>query len=662
MTSTVNSMDIASTPKPIWEPGQDRIERANLNRFMRFVRERTGNEDIRRYSPLYDFSIRKPERFWQLVWEFCGIRANGDFEPALVDGDKMPGAVWFPNVRLNFAQNLLRYKDDRTAIEFRNERGQSRQITYSELHCEVARAAQALRNAGVGVGDRVAGLLPNIPEAIVAMLATASLGAIWSSCSPDFGIESLVDRFGQIEPKVLFCVDGYTYAGKAFACLEKANGVVASVPSIEAVIVIPYAGDPALSEYSGKLRSWPDFVGTGNPNLEFELLPFDHPVYILYSSGTTGAPKCIVHGAGGTLIQHLKELVLHTDLKREDRFFFHTTCAWMMWNWLASSLAVGATVVLYDGSPSWPKDDVLWDLADEIGITVFGTSARWLASIEKAGLRPGVTHKLVSLRTILSTGSPLAPESYDYVYGQIKANILLASISGGTDIISCFALGNPLMPVYRGELQCRGLGMKVEILDHAGEPVSEIGGELACTAPFPSMPVGFWDDPDGARYHEAYFSRFPSAWCHGDQAILTKRDGVVILGRSDSTLNPGGVRIGSAEVYRQLTGIEEILESIVIGQQWMNDERIVLFVRLREGCSLDDALRERIKLQIRNSTTPRHVPAKIIQVADIPRTHSGKPSEIAVLDAIHGQPVRNRQALANPRSLDDYAIIPELQD
>jgi acetoacetyl-CoA synthetase len=662
MAPQAKSMDSYHMNRPIWEPGPDRIERANLNRFMRFVRERTGNDDIRRYAPLYDFSIRQPEQFWQLVWEFCGIRSSGDFEPALVDGEQMPGATWFPGVRLNFAQNLLRYKDDRAAILFRNERGQSRQISYADLHVEVARVAHALKGAGVGVGDRVAGLLPNIPEAIIAMLATASLGAIWSSCSPDFGVESLVDRFGQIEPKVLFCVDAYTYAGKPFDCLDKARGVVARVPAIKAMVVIPYAGDPSRLANLENGSAWSDFVGTENPALNFEMLPFDHPLYILYSSGTTGAPKCIVHGAGGTLIQHLKELVLHTDLKRDDRFFFHTTCGWMMWNWLASSLAVGSTVVLYDGSPAWPNADVLWDLADETGITVFGTSARWLASIEKAGLRPGATHKLLNLRTILSTGSPLAPESYDYVYGQIKANVLLASISGGTDIISCFALGNPLMPVYRGELQCRGLGMKVEILDNAGEPLVGENGELACTAPFPSMPVAFWDDADGSRYREAYFSRFPNAWCHGDQAILTRRDGIIILGRSDSTLNPGGVRIGSAEIYRQLAGFEEILESIVIGQRWQQDERIVLFVLLREGAVLDDTLRERIRLHIRQNTTPRHVPAKIIQVSDIPRTHSGKPSEIAVRDAVNGQPVRNRQALANPQSLDVYAIIPELQD
>lgn len=662
MASQVNRMDTHSTIKPIWEPGQERIERANLNRFMRFVRERTGNEDIRRYSPLYDFSIRQPERFWPLVWEFCGIRANGDFEPALVNGDQLPGAVWFPGVRLNFAQNLLRYKDDRVAIEFRNERGQARQISYSELHIEVARTAQALKGAGVGIGDRVAALLPNIPEAIIAMLATASLGAIWSSCSPEFGVESLVDRFGQIKPKLLFCVDRYTYAGKPFDCLEKARGVLDRVPAIEAVVVIPYSGDSSTPLHTGIFRSWPEFIGTDHPALEFEMLPFDHPLYILFSSGTTGAPNCIVHGAGGTLIQHLKELVLHTDLKREDRFFFHTTCGWMMWNWLASSLAVGCTIVLYDGSPSWPNADVLWNLADEVGISVFGTSARWLASIEEAGLRPGVTHKLTNLRTILSTGSPLAAESYDYVHGQIKANVLLASIFGGTDIISCFALGNPLMPVYRGELQCRGLGMKVEILDNTGEPIVGEEGELACTAPFPSMPVALWDDPEGIRYHETYFSRFPNAWCHGDQAILTKRDGIVILGRSDSTLNPGGVRIGSAEVYRQLAGIEEILESIVVGQLWNGDERIVLFVLLREGCVLDEALRDRIRTRIRRNTTHRHVPAKVIQVADIPRTHSGRPSELALRDAIHGQPVRNIQALANPQSLDRYAIIPELQD
>jgi len=646
--------------KPIWEPGTERIERANINRFMRFVRESTGNEDIRRYAPLYEFSIRHPEKFWPLVWEFCGIRAQGEHEPVLVDRDKMPGARWFPNVRLNFAQNLLRYKDDRTAIVFRNEWGHARELTYAQLHAEVGRLAHALKQAGVGIGDRVAGFLPNMPEAIIAMLATTSLGATWSSCSPDFGIRGVVDRFGQIAPKVLFTADKYGYGGKRFDCLAKIRGVIDELPSVERVVVIPYSGDELELDGLRHAIAWPDFVGSEDHPLQFEALPFDHPLYVMYSSGTTGVPKCIVHGAGGTLIQHLKELVLHTDLKREDRFFYYTTCGWMMWNWYVSGLAVGATLVVYDGSPSHPGGNALWDLADEVGISVFGTSAKWISAIEKAGVKPRETHKLLHLKTILSTGSPLAPESYDYVYRDIKERVLLASISGGTDIISCFALGNPLLPVYRGELQCRGLGLKVEVLDDAGKPVRGEKGELACSAPFPSMPVFFWNDQDGQKYHYAYFSRVPNVWCHGDHALLTEHDGIVIYGRSDATLNPGGVRIGTAEIYRQVEQVPEVLESVAVGQHWQDDERVILFVRLREGVALDDPLRERIVKQIRANTTPRHVPAKILQVADIPRTISGKITEIAVRDTIHGLTVKNTDALANPQALECFRDIAEL--
>jgi acetoacetyl-CoA synthetase len=646
--------------KPIWEPSTERIDRANFNRFMRFVRESTGNEDIRRYAPLYDFSVRHPEKFWPLVWEFCGIRASGDFEPVLVDGDKMPGARWFPDVRLNFAQNLLRHKDERTALVFRNEWGHKRELTYAELHAEVGRVAHALKERGVGVGDRVAGFMPNLPETIVAMLAATSLGATWSSCSPDFGISGVVDRFGQIAPKVLFTADAYGYGGKRFDCLAKIRGVLDAIPSIETLVVVPYSGDALNLDGLRNAISLPDFAGTGEHPLSFEMLPFDHPLYIMYSSGTTGVPKCIVHGAGGTLIQHLKELVLHTDLKREDRLFYYTTCGWMMWNWFVSGLAAGATLVLYDGSPFHPDGNALWDLADEVGITVFGTSAKWISAIEKAGVKPRQTHKLLPLKTILSTGSPLLPESYDYVYRDVKERVLLASISGGTDIISCFALGNPLLPVYRGELQCRGLGMKVEILDDAGKPVREEKGELACTAPFPSMPVFFWNDPDGEKYKKAYFSRVPDIWCHGDHAMLTDRETVVIYGRSDATLNPGGVRIGTAEIYRQVEQVDDVLESIAVGQHWQGDERVILFVRLRDGIALDDALRERIRKQIRDNTTPRHVPAKIVQVDDIPRTISGKITEIAVRDTINGLPVKNTDALANPEALAHYRNLPEL--
>jgi len=646
--------------KPIWEPSTERIERANMNRFMRFVRESVGNEDIRRYAPLYDFSVRHPEKFWPLVWEFCGIRATGDFEPVLADADRMPGARFFPGVKLNFAQNLLRHKDERTALVFRNEWGHKREITYAELHAQVGRIAHALRACGVGVGDRVAGFMPNLPETIIAMLAATSLGATWSSCSPDFGISGVVDRFGQIAPKVLFTADKYGYGGKRFDCLEKIRGVLDEIPGIEKLVVVPYSGDALRLDGLRNAVAWPDFAGNGEHPLQFEMLPFDHPLYIMYSSGTTGVPKCIVHGAGGTLIQHLKELVLHTDIKREDRLFYYTTCGWMMWNWFVSGLAAGATLVLYDGSPFHPDGNALWDLADEVGITVFGTSAKWISAIEKAGIKPRETHKLLSLKTILSTGSPLAPESYDYVYRDVKERVLLASISGGTDIISCFALGNPLLPVYRGELQCRGLGMKVEILDDAGEPVYEEKGELACGAPFPSMPVFFWNDPDGEKYRKAYFSRVPGIWCHGDHALLTDRETVIIYGRSDATLNPGGVRIGTAEIYRQVEQVDGVLESIAVGQHWDNDERVVLFVRLRDGVVLDDALREKIRKQIRDNTTPRHVPAKIIQVTDIPRTISGKITEIAVRDTINGVAVRNTDALANPDALKLYRDLPEL--
>lgn len=650
------------TNPPIWEPSAERIDGANINRFMRFVRESTGNEDIRRYGPLYDFSIRNPERFWSLLWEFCGIRAHGEHEPVLVDRDKMPGARWFPNVRLNFAQNLLRHKDERAAILFRNEWGHQREISYAQLHAQVGRLAHALKLAGVGVGDRVAGFMPNIPETIIAMLATTSLGATWSSCSPDFGIRGVVDRFGQIAPKVLFTADQYSYGGKRFDCLAKIRGVLDELPGIEKLVVVPYSGDALKLDGLRNAVNFEEFVGDQDHPLEFVPVPFNHPLYVMYSSGTTGVPKCIVHGVGGTLIQHLKELVLHTDLKREDKFFYYTTCGWMMWNWFVSGLAVGATLVVYDGSPSWPDGNALWNLADEVGISIFGTSAKWLGAIEKAGVKPRETHKLLQLKTILSTGSPLAPESYDYVYRDIKERVLLASISGGTDIISCFALGCPLLPVYRGELQCRGLGLKVEILDEAGTPVREAQGELSCAAPFPSMPVFFWNDPNGTRYHDAYFSKVPGVWCHGDRALLTEHDGIIIYGRSDATLNPGGVRIGTAEIYRQVEQVPEVLESVAVGQHWGDDERVILFVRLREGVTLDDALRARIVQQIRSNASPHHVPARILQVADIPRTISGKITEIAVRDTINGKPVKNTDALANPQALECFRNLAALRE
>jgi acetoacetyl-CoA synthetase len=646
-----------SNDAPLWTPSAERREAANLHRFVRFVHDATGNEDIKSYAPLYEFSIRHPEKFWPLVWEFCGVRATGDFSPALVDGDKMPGARWFPNVQLNFAQNLLRFKDDRLALVFRNEWGHKRQYTYAQLHVSVGRVAHALKAAGVAQGDRVAGFLPNLPETIIAMLATTSLGAVWSSASPDFGVNGIVDRFGQIEPKVLFTADAYAYGGKRHDCLAKVREVLNKIPSIETCVVIPYSGDALNLDGMRGAVTWDDFAGTTDYPLEFVPTAFDHPVYIMYSSGTTGQPKCIVHGAGGTLLQHLKELVLHTDLKREDHIFYYTTCGWMMWNWLVSSLAVGATIVLYDGSPTYPDGHALWNLADEAGISIFGTSAKWLDATAKMGVKPRETHKLHALKTILSTGSPLMPESFDYVYRDVKERVLLASISGGTDIVSCFALGNPLLPVWRGELQSRGLGMKVEILDPAGKPVREQPGELACAAAFPSMPVKFWNDPDGARYRAAYFSKVPGVWCHGDRAELTAHEGIVIYGRSDATLNPGGVRIGTAEIYRQVEQLPEVLESVAVGQRWQGSERIVLFVHLRDGIQLDDALCTRIKTQLRENASPHHVPAKILQVADIPRTISGKISELAVRHVIEGESVKNTDALANPKALELYAAL-----
>jgi acetoacetyl-CoA synthetase len=595
-------------------------------------------------------------------------RSDGSFWDVVVVGlermappDEEHGPRWFTGARLNVAENLLRYADERPAVVFWNEEGRQRELSYAELNREVGRVARALRADGVGVGDRVAGFLPNIPEAIVAMLGAASVGAIWSSCSPDFGANGVLDRFGQIKPRVLFAADGYRYSGKEIDSLERVREVRERIPEIERVVVVPYRGDrPAIGRI-GDAVLWEDWAGAADVAPSYVRLPFDHPLYILYSSGTTGLPKCMVHGAGGTLVQHLKELVLHTDLTRDDRIFYFTTCGWMMWNWLVSSLAVGATVVLYDGAPLAPPS-VLWDMAAAERITVFGTSAKYLALAEKAGLWPAETHDLGALRTILSTGSPLAGHSYDYVYAGIKRDVHLASISGGTDIVSCFALGNPIGPVWRGELQTRGLGMAVDVFDPAGRPVRGAAGELVCTRPFPSMPVAFWNDPEGSKYHDAYFGYFPNVWRHGDWARLTEHDGLVILGRSDATLNPGGVRIGTAEIYRQVEQLPEVVESLVVGQEWEGDVRVVLFVRLRDGVTLDDALRDRLHRQVREHATSHHVPKKIIQVMDIPRTISGKITELAVREVIHGRPVTNIDALANPAALELFRGLAELQN
>ncbi len=644
----------------LWQPSPERIERSNLGRFIKRVQKEVDAQ-VHDYASLYDFSVKYPGKFWTAVWDYCGIRASGDRSRVLIDADKMPGAQFFPDVTLNFAENLLRFKDDKLAIAFRGESGIARDLTYAELHSQVSHVAQALRAEGVGVGDRVAGFMPNIPEAVIAMLATTSIGAVWSSCSPDFGINGVVDRFGQIEPKVLFSADAYAYGGKIFECLDKIGSMLDQLPSVQKLVVVPYINNAPDARHIPRAVTLAEFISAfPTQPVEFTRLPWSHPVYILYSSGTTGVPKCIVHGAGGTLIQHLKELVLHTDVKREDKLFYYTTCGWMLWNWLVSGLASGATVCLFDGSPLHPEASVLWNIVDELGISIFGTSAGYIAAIEKAGVQPAATHKLLNLKTVLSTGSPLAPESFDYVYRDIKSNVLLGSISGGTDIVSCFALAAPVLPVYRGELQTRGLGMKVEIFDDNGKPVRETPGEFVCSAPFPSMPIGFWNDADGSKYKAAYFERFDNVWCQGDWATLTEHDGIIIHGRSDATLNPGGVRIGTAEIYRQVERVEEVLESLAIGQEFDNDVRVILFVRLSDGSNLDDALQARIRKAIRDNTTPRHVPAKIVQVPDIPRTLTGKVVELAVRNIVHGRPVQNTDALANPQALAFFGDLPEL--
>ena len=647
----------------LWRPSPARIRDANLTRFTSCVNARRGTR-LGDYSELYAWSLAEPAAFWSELAHFADVRAEWGAGRVLEHPERMPGARFFPQARLNFAENLLRFDDEQPALVFRNECGARRSLSHRELRGEVARVADGLRAAGVAAGDRVAGFVPNLPEAAIAMLATATIGATWSSCSPDFGVRGVLDRFGQIAPRVLFTADGYFYAGKQLDSLESMSEALAKLPSVERVVVIPYAerepGLARLGAAASRAILWQEF-GSGSAPPEFALHPFNHPLYILYSSGTTGVPKCIVHGAGGTLLQHLKEHLLHTDLKRSDRLFYFTTCGWMMWNWLMSGLACGATLVLYDGSPFHPQPGVLWHMAEQERITIFGTSAKYLAALEKSTFVPAQSVDLTALRTLLSTGSPLLPEGFDYVYRSVKSDLQLASISGGTDIVSCFALGCPTRPVYRGELQCRGLGMAVDIFDDAGRPLRGERGELVCTAPFPSMPIGFWNDPDGARYRAAYFERFPGVWHHGDYAALTAHDGLVIYGRSDAVLNPGGVRIGTAEIYSAVESLPQILEALAVGQDWQGDVRVVLFVRLKGGVELDAALQKEIRNAIRKQTTPRHVPAKIIAVPDIPRTLSGKVTELAVRNVIHGLPVKNVDALANAGALDYFRDLPDLQ-
>lgn len=659
---------------PVWTPTSARIDASNLTRFAAFARARYGapalaGDPAADYAALWQWSVDARESFWSAIVEFGEVIASRGTGPLLRDGDRMPGSRWFADWELNFAENLLARRDAHPALVFVNERGDRRELTYLQLHERVARVAAGLAAEGVGPGDVVAGYLPNVPEAVIGMLATASLGATWTSCSPDFGINGVLDRFGQVQPKVLFTADGYVYAGKTLDSLGPIRGVLEKLGSIRRVVVVPYVNatpDVGAVPNAVQLR---DFERDGD--LQFVRRPFDAPLYVMYSSGTTGVPKCIVHGIGGTLLQHRKEHLLHTDLKPTDRLFFFTTCGWMMWNWLGSGLASGCTLVLYEGSPFHPGPEVLWKMAEAERVTIFGTSPKYLGALEKSGYVPNARHDLSRLRAVLTTGSPLAAEQFDYVYraiapqvagpdGTTVGDVHLASISGGTDIISCFVLGVPWLPVHRGEIQARGLGMAVEVWNDDGQPVVGERGELVCAKSFPSMPIGFWNDPDGARYRAAYFERFPNTWHHGDYAVLTDRGGLVILGRSDAVLNPGGVRIGTAEIYRQVEKLDEVLESLAIGQDWDNDVRVVLFVRLRPGVALDAALEKRIRDTIRANTTPRHVPAKIVAVPDIPRTISGKIVELAVRNVVHGLPVKNTDALANPEALAHFRDRPEL--
>ena len=663
---------MSHTNPPIWTPTQQQIDTASLTRFMAFIAK--DGHKLSHYHDLYAFSVRLPHLFWKYLWEYGSFTEHTPYRSVLSHADKMLEATWFEGLTFNFAENLLKFRDERVAITAYDERGKRSSITYYELYEKVAKVSHWMKACGIQQGDRVAAFMPNIPETIIAMLAATSLGATWSSCSPDFGIQGVLDRFGQIKPKLLITTDGYFYNGKVQNSVEKLKSILPELTEIEHVLVVPYvhANESVSNDALGSLPSltvsqWQQALDNTAQDISFTPTPFDHPLYILYSSGTTGAPKCIVHGAGGTLIQHYKELVMHTNVTANDTLFYYTTCGWMMWNWMVSTLMTGATLVIYDGSPFYPGPNVLWDMAENENITVFGTSAKYISALEKANYQPKEHHNLSALNALLSTGSPLSKESFDFVYSTIKQNLCLSSIAGGTDIVSCFTLGNPTLPVYRGELQCLGLGMAVNVFDDAGQPIepnSKQRGELVCTVPFPSMPVGFFNDPNQERYKKSYFARFDNVWAHGDFAELISHEdhgkeyqSLIIHGRSDAVLNPGGVRIGTAEIYRQVEKLDDVVESIAIGQEWPkggDDVRVVLFVVLRDNIHLSEALQQDIKDVIRANTTPRHVPAVIVQVEDIPRTLSGKIVEIAVRDTVHNRPVKNTDALKNPEALNHF--------
>ncbi len=645
----------------LWEPSPERADAAQITAFMAKVNADHG-AGASDYDSLWRWSVDHSESFWSALWDFAGVIGDkGD--TVLADPTAMPGARFFPNGRVNFAENLLRRSGADDAMVFWGEDKVKWRYSWDEVRSQVARLAAAMKADGVGPGDRVAAFMPNMPQTVIAMLAATSLGAVWSSCSPDFGVQGVLDRFGQIEPTILVAVEGYFYATKTHDIRDKVAGVVDQLPTLKRVVIVPYTNDAPDLDGIRNAVMWDAYLGDGPvPDLSFTPMPFNDPLYIMFSSGTTGVPKCIVHGIGGTLLQHLKEHKLQSDVKPGDRVFYFTTCGWMMWNWLVSGLAAEATLLLYDGSPFHPHPDILFDYADAEGMTLFGTSAKYIDHLKKIERSPRGTHSLDTVRTMTSTGSPLVPEGFDYVYAEIKADIQLASISGGTDIVSCFVLGSPISPVWRGEIQKRGLGMAVEVWNDDGKPVVGEKGELVCTKPFPCMPIYFWNDPDGEKFRAAYFEAWPGVWCHGDYVELSERGGMVIYGRSDAVLNPGGVRIGTAEIYRQVEQMPQIMEALVIGQDWDNDVRVVLFVRLAEGVSLDDDLTKAIRTKIRTGCTPRHVPAKVLAVTDIPRTKSGKIVELAVRNVVHGRAVKNVEALANPEALDQYRDRPELAE